>query len=365
MRSGRTAFLKIAFALCGAGAVSFLRAADSAPAPAAAPEKIEFSGASSTSPKVPRPGAKNDELLNRFGNVREVAPMAPDMGVPMTTVNAAPSRAAAEKMMREWDKKRNWMFPEAQEMTDASQAFTKKDDDKDLDPLGEKPKTVTERFFEGDSKSKTEGPKRLRDLDDDRQDNLNSNSNNRDRNLGDRDDKKDRRDPNEAPEANGLAEFNLKNFIRQQDGQETFLKDNPLPRASELFRSEIGAAPQLRKLEKQRAEREARAADFMQILKPRSTGGFSGVNDPINSPDLSGRAMNPVTPRPLESAITRSPFAAPPSTPAARIQENNMFGVTGPAAAVGAAPIVNNPLPRPEPIPSRQIVIEPPKRPFN
>jgi hypothetical protein len=42
-----------------------------------------------------------------------------------------------------------------------------------------------------------------------------------------------------------------------------------------------------------------------------------------------------------------------------------MFGVTGPAAAVGAAPIVNNPLPRPEPIPSRQIVIEPPKRPFN
>jgi hypothetical protein len=144
------------------------------------------------------------------------------------------------------------------------------------------------------------------------------------------------------------------------------LKDKQMPTASQLFRSEIGVGPDRRQFERDRAQNNARSAEFMQILRPRGTSGFAGVTDPINSPDLSSRAMNPITPRPLEgSSMSRSPFAAPPSTPSARMQDNSMFGVTGPAAISGAAPIVNAPAPRPEPLPSRLIVIEPPKRVFN
>jgi hypothetical protein len=375
MRSGRTAFLKIALMFANVAAIPFGFAADSAPAPAPAPEKIEFSSSSSTAPKVPRPGVKNDELLKRFGNVREMGPTAPDLGGAIApAVTAPPSRAASEKMMREWDKKKNWMFPDAQDKADASKAFTKEEEEKN-DPLGEKPKSVTERFFDREGRGKASGPERLRDPDHDRdrnrRDNQNTNPNDRSAKSDDRDDKDDndsRRDPKESNEPNGLAEFNLKNFIRQQDGQEKFLKDNQLPRASQLFRTEIGTGPDTRQLDRDRAQREARSAEFMQMLKPRGSGsgsGLIGVNDPINSPDLSRREMNPITPRALESsAMSRSPFAPPPSSPAARIQESGMFGVTGPAAASSVAPIVNTPLPRPDVIPSRNIIIEPPKRSF-
>ena len=105
-----------------------------------------------------------------------------------------------------------------------------------------------------------------------------------------------------------------------------------------------------------------RAADFMQILKPRTPGSAfaaTGVNDPINSPDLTRREMNPVLPQMTDG--TRSGFGAPPPSPASRIQDNNMFGVTGPSAS-SITPTVTAPLTRPEPSRNRSIVIEPPRR---
>src|ERR1051325_10312016 len=142
MRSGRVTFLKIALALCGA-AVSFLHAADSTQpsTPAAAPEKIEFSRGSSTSAKVPRPGVKTDDLLNRFGNVRETTPPPTDFQVPMAPQNAMPTRAATEKMLRELDKKKNWAVPTRQDDSDSLSPLSKKDEDTN-DPLAEKPKGV-------------------------------------------------------------------------------------------------------------------------------------------------------------------------------------------------------------------------------
>jgi len=211
---------------------------------------------------------------------------------------------------------------------------------------------------------------RDRDRDRDRRDNRNLDSKDKDAKSNDRDDDDRRRDPKDANESNGLAEFNLKNFIHQQDREQTFLKDNQLPKASQLFRTEIGVPETRQQIERERTQRETRSAEFMQMLKPRGSGGgggtgFAGVNDPINSPDLSRREMNPIMPRAMEpSAMSRSPFATPPSSPSARIQENSMFGMAGPAAASSVAPIVNTPLPRSETIPSRNIIIEPPKRAF-
>src|SRR5690349_10346440 len=118
MRSGRKSILKIAFAFASAATFSCVYAAESpAKAPPAQPEKIEFSGASSTTPKIPRPNFKKDEdLLGRYGNVRESSAPAPEVSVaPPSTSTVMPSKAAAEKMLREWDKKRNWLVPGAQE----------------------------------------------------------------------------------------------------------------------------------------------------------------------------------------------------------------------------------------------------------
>src|SRR2546423_1799579 len=113
MRSRRTNFLKIAFVLSSAAAFSSLLAADSAPAP----ENIEFSRASPTTPKVPRPGQKNEDLATRFGNVRDSGGgQGGEMQAPMDPGPVVPSRAAAEKMLQEWDKKKNWLVPGAQDI---------------------------------------------------------------------------------------------------------------------------------------------------------------------------------------------------------------------------------------------------------
>jgi hypothetical protein len=368
MRSGGTSLLKIGFALCSVTAFSSLSAAESAPAPApaAAPEKIEFSR-SSSAPKVPRPGTGNENRLERFGNIPDRGSQAPDLSPPMAPPSSGvlPSRAATEKFLIEWDKKKNWAVP-GEEEDAAANAFAKSDEKKE-DGFGEdKPKTRMEQFLVGaeESKRKTPGPTRLRDLDrdNDRRDNRTLTSLDR---IDKRDDRKDDgspRDPNDNSESNGLAEFNLKNFIRQQNGMPTFLKDNPMPRASQLFRPEVNNnAFDARQLERDRTQRDARAAEFNQLIKPRLPGTFAGPSDPINAPDLTRREINPITPRSFDGSSERASFGVPPPSPASRIQDNNMFGVTGPAAS-SASPAVSAPLPRPDNTRSRQIIIEAPKR---
>lgn len=382
--------LKIGFALSGAGLFCFLHAADSSPASATAaprsgaPEKIEFSRSTSTTPRVPRPGRtdQNKELLNRFGNVPEnpAGQMGPQAPITSPTTGAQfPSKAAAEKLMRDWDRQKNWLVPGAQdpERDDPFKQLEQKSDPEKV-LLGDKSEGVMERFLKGENenpnahgKSPGQGPRRLNDLDRD----LGRNNNNR-IDLAGKDGKKEDGDDSENPKAdnaqsNGLADFDLKRWIRQQD-QPNFLS-NELPKASQMFRAgNFGNPAALRSPSEERAkERELdakRAADFMQILKPRTPGSAfagtaaGGLIDPINSPDLTRREMNPVLPQMSGSDSGGRPaFGAPPPSPASRIQDNNMFGVTGPAAS-SITPTVTAPLPRPEPSRNRSIVIEPPRR---
>ena len=376
MRSGRTTIFSIAFAFSSAAAFSCLHAADSTakPAPASQPEKIEFSGASSTAPKIPRPGMKPEDLFERYGNVRDTAGgNTPQMALPSPTAPgpAMPSKAAAEKLMRDWDKNKNWLFPNARDDSDPDplkQLDKQNDPEKEL--LGDRREGVMERFIKGEDtsgKTKTQGQLRMRDLDRDRDraSNKLKTGPTKDGQFADDKDKDDndpQRDPNDNKESNGLADFNLKNFIRQQNAP-NFL-NNELPKANQLFRSgsfgnpNSNRDPELDRA-KQRERDAARSAEFMQILRPRSSG-FAGVNDPINSPDLTRREMNPITPQITgSSGPNASPFSAPPS-PASRMQDNAMFGVTGPAAS-SIAPTVSAPLPRPEPR-AKAVVIEPPRR---
>ena len=372
MRSGRTTLLSIALAFSNAAAFSCLYAADStakAP-PAPQPEKIEFSRASSTAPKIPRPGIKPEDLAERYGSVRDSGGgTTPQMALPAPTVGgpAMPSKAAAEKLMRDWDRNKNWLFPGAQDNTDEDPLKRlEKQNDPEKELLGEKREGVMERFLKGEdpsAKTKTQGPVRLRDLDRDRD--RTSNKLNvgpsKDGQLGEDKDKDDpQRDPNDNRDSNGLADFNLKNFIRQQNTP-NFL-NNELPKANQLFRSgsfgnpNAFRDPELERT-KQREREAARSAEFMQILRPHTSSGFAGVNDPINSPDLSRREMNPITPQ--SSGPNASPFTGP-SSPSSRMQDNAMFGVTGPAAS-SITPAVSAPLPRPEPR-AKAVVIEPPRR---
>jgi hypothetical protein len=284
------------------------------------------------------------------------------------TSGVLPSRAAAEKMLIEWDKKKNWAVPVGEEEDPAANAFVKADEKKEEGFGDERPKTRMEQFLLGtdESKRKTPGQSRLRDLDNDRRDNRTLTSMDRVDKRDERDDRKDDgspRDPNDNSESNGLAEFNLKNFIRQQNGMPTFLKDNPMPRASQLFRPEVNNnAFDARQFERDRTQRDARAAEFNQLIKPRLPGTFAGPSDPINAPDLTRREINPITPRSFDSSSSeRAGFGVPPPSPASRIQDNNMLGITGPAAS-SAAPAVSSPLPRPDNTRSRQIIIEAPKR---
>ena len=373
MRSARTNFLTIAFVLSSATAVLVLRAAESAPAAAApAPEKIEFSRSTSTTPKIPRPGLKTDDRFKNYGNVQD-GPKGPEFLPPVVPNTAVlPSKAAAKKLLEEWDRKKNWAVPTDND-ADSQDPLDEVDKPSEDNLTGpEKPKSVMAEFVTGgsDSKRRVSGQSRSRDLDRDtnRRDNrLQMNDLDRDRDRDDRrdenDDSNDRdRDPNDNSESNGLAAFNLKKFIREQNGMSAF-KDQQLPRAAQLFRSEIGNnSMNPAQLEKDRADRQARSAEFMQMLKPRASGSFAG-NDPVNAPDLTRREANPVTPRPLESSsqISRSPFNGPSESPASRIQDNAIFGVTGPAAS-SVSPALSAPAPRPVDQTRRQIVIDAPRR---
>src|SRR5215213_7513343 len=172
MRSGRTTFLKVAFAFSSAVAILTLHAADPAPAgaPAGQPEKIEFSRSSSTTPKIPRPGFKNDDFLSRYGNVRDSgAAPTPNVSIaPQSSIQTLPSKAAAEKLLKEWDRKKNWLVPGADEIEKKDPFGEKLDPEKEL--AGDKPEGLTERYLKGEEpkKNKSEGPQRLRDLDRDR-----------------------------------------------------------------------------------------------------------------------------------------------------------------------------------------------------
>ena len=370
MRSARTNFLTIAFVLSSATAFPVLRAAESAPtAAAAAPEKIEFSRSTSTAPKIPRPGLKNDDRLKNYGNVQD-GPKGPEFLPPVVPNTAViPSKAAAKKLLEEWDRKKNWAVPtdHDKDSQDPLDEVDKPSEDNLTGP--EKPKSVMAEFVTGESdpKKKTSGQSRSRDLDrnKDRRDNR-LQLDDRDRDPDDRrDDNNDRddrdRDPNDNSDSNGLAAFNLKKFIREQNGMSAF-KDQQLPRAAQLFRSEIGNnSVSSAQLEKDRADRQARSDEFMQMLKPRATGSFAG-GDPVNAPDLTRREANPVTPRSLDSSseISRSPFNGPSQSPASRIQDNAMLGVTGPASSL--TPAVSAPAPRPVDPTRRQIVIDAPRR---
>jgi hypothetical protein len=384
MRSPRTTFLKIAFVFSSAAALSCSQAADSQPSSSAPrpgiPEKIEFSGSSSTTPRVPRPGQKdeNKELLNKSGNVPDTI-VRPELSVhsPGSGSVTMPSKAAVEKMMEKWDKQKNWLVPGAQDKETDEDPFKQLEPQNDPEKKllsGDKREGVMERFIRGENpknKTQSDAPNRVRDLDRDR-----DRSNNRfERADKDRSENKDenedeRPDRNDNSQSNGLAEFDLKRFIRQQD-QPNFL-NSELPKASQLFRSgNIGNPQTYRDPIADRAkERELdakRAADFMQLLKPRTSGsalaGTAGINDPINSPDLTRREMNPVLPQMRDSGLGGGSFGAPPPSPASRIQENNLFGVTGPAAS-SITPTISAPLPRPEPARNRSVVIEPPRRIF-
>jgi len=371
----------IAFALSSAATFSCLHAADPAlkAAPTGAPEKIEFSGASSTAPKIPRPGVKTEDLLERYGNVREpVGGDSPAVAIPppMSTGPTMQSKAAAERLMRDWDLKKNWLVPGAREERehDALKRLEQSSDsEKDL--LSDKREGIMERFLKSENpsdKAKTQGPIRSRDLRGDFVRDRDRDSNKL--NMGptragqftddkEKDENDPRRDPNDNKESNGLADFNLKKFIRDQNAP-NFL-NNELPKANQLFRATTFGNPNAYRdpdveRTKQRERDAVRSAEFMQILRPHATPGFAGVNDPINSPDLSRREMNPITPQMSgSSGPNASPFTGA-SSPSSRIQDNAMFGVTGPAAS-SITPSVSAPLPRPEPR-ARAVVIEPPRR---
>jgi len=377
MGCGGTTFLAVAFAFSTAAVFSCLQAADSAPAPAApragAPENIQFSRSTSASATIPRPGLRDEkkELLNKSGNVPEgIGPTGPDVSIPSSASlnTAVPNKAMMDKMLKKLDKDRNWLVPGAQEL-EQEDPFKQLEQQNDPERAltGEKREGVMERFVRGEnSKTKTQGPNRLRDLDRDR-DRANNRMNRDGKDGSDgKDDKGDERDEvkNENSQSNGLADFDLKRFIRQQD-QPNFL-NSELPKASQMFRAgNFGNPATMRESSLDRKEREMdakRSADFMQILKPRTPGfaGTAGVNDPINSPDLTRREMNPVLPQMGDSGAARSPFSGP-TPPSSRMQDNNMFGVTGPAAS-SITPTFTPPVPRPEPGRTRSVVIEPPRR---
>jgi hypothetical protein len=312
--------------------------------------------------------------LNRYGNVPEspvgqTGPQAP-ISSPASG-SQFPSKAAAEKLLRDWDRQKNWLVPGAQE-TRHDDPFKQLDQRNDPEKalIGEKTEGVMERFLRGENdnpkeKAAAQGPRRLNDLDRDRD--RKSNKIDLDGKTGKKEDGDEREDKKgDNSQSNGLADFDLKSWIRQKD-QPNFLS-NELPKASQMFRAgNFGNPAAMRNPSEDRAkERELdakRAADFMQILKPRTPGSAfagTGVNDPINSPDLTRREMNPVLPQFSDSG-SRSGFGGPPPSPTSRIQDNNMFGVTGPAAS-SITPSMTAPLSRPEPARSRSVVIEPPRR---
>jgi hypothetical protein len=328
-------------------------------------ETIEFS--TSTSPTLPKPTTRVEELQNRpsLGSQNEGGA---NMGPAPASIAPVPqpaqmNKALAERMLQDLDRRKNWMVPGAQD-TDLHSVmgdWMSKGFEQNT-PSGEKKnESVMERFLKGnDTKSRTHRNPGSKESDSPFGDRKTDNELDQNRSLFD-----PRTKDNEAK---GISDFNLQGVLSsgiRTDFGRTELK------ALEGFRSEYGqdADRSLRNKELAREREVLRSAEFQKLIQPRDPSMspvFSGIPDPINSPDLTRRDLNPILPRASEPLRTEStPFGAPPGG-GFRRTDSGMFGVATPASPAFA------PTPPPAPQisvtpgykPSMSIILEAPKRQF-
>lgn len=324
-------------------------------------EKIEFSGGA-TKPVVPKPGEKFEDLEGRLGPARGGGGPAGgfDLGGGAPQAPALNKRAV-ERLLIEFDKKKNWMVPGAQDRDDSTSL-----DSEDVSLLDKKPSTVLQKFFEkADSKTRSNQGLNSKDpereTDDDSPDNADP-----DNEFSD-----SKREP--EPEANGFRDFNLRSYLNpgqtQRSSTDPFIgrPDSNLQRSLQNF----GAERTLESNRRTEQEKEAaRAAEFQQLIRPRSGGAVlpSVIPDPINSQaDATRRELNPVNPlsSPRSESVLRD-FNAPATR--GSIGDSGMFGFAAPAAAASSVTPAFTP-PAATPVfqgtfAPGSIIHERPKRPF-
>ena len=322
-------------------------------------QRLEFSAASSTAPELPKPTPRATELQNRQAIGSDSAP--PVNGIATIAPSQAPqvSRALAERMLQQLDRRKNWMVPGAQDaefdgmISDwMKQGFDKNGKETDE----EKNESVMERFLKGSNeKNKSQQKHRLGEQNDPNSQNDNSRD---EKGLSNRDPK--------VQETTGLADFSLKSAL-SADRKDGFA---PMEmNRQNMFRNDFNPDNRTGRERELAREREAtRAAEFQQLISPRSGGAtFSSITDPINSaPDLTRREINPILPRAAEPAARPegNAFGAPQPARSFGAQDRGLFGVTVPTTPnfnpTPAAPPVSAPIFRP----ATSIILEPPKRPY-
>lgn len=326
--------------------------------PVQAAEKIQFS-TSSTTPTLVKPGRKIDDLLEgtaERGGAKTDVPVLPD--APASPI--LPNKAQLDKMSELLDRKKNWLVPGAMDGPSAADAFGKRD--ASGKGLGEtdKKESVMERYMRDGNGKKTDDASMSRE-DRDRDRRMKGLDNGRDNSRDGNDRNDDNYDPSRKDQ-NGLAAFDLAGFLsRIQSGhQPELIKDAEALRGFQP-KSDFSPTQEFRsdRDRDQAREREAaRSAEFMQLIRPR--GGGVGLSDPLNSPDRTGREMNPIAVRGYEP-LSRSSFGSPAAS-APRAQDS-MFGVATPAAALPVVtadppPVISAPSYRP----SQSILIAPPAK---
>jgi len=327
-------------------------------------QQIEFSSVSSTAPELPKPAPRAAELQNRQGFVKDnnESGANPGSATPPPAQPPAMSKALADRMLQQLDRRKNWMVPGAQDaelsgmMSEwMKQGFEKNDKETD----DEKKESVMERFLKGtDQKNKRRndqsrgGPDDRKDNDNSRDDDAFSNS---------------KRDPkSESP--SGVSDFSLKGALTSEHRKEGFAP-REMSRQN-MFRPDFNQENRTGRERELAKEREAtRAAEFQQLLRPRSASPtFSSITDPINSaPDLTRREFNPTLPRISEPAPRpeASSFGAPQLPRSYGAQDRGLFGVTVPSApSFSPAQAPAPQLPATTFRPSTSIILEPPKRPY-
>lgn len=326
-------------------------------------EKIEFSGGA-TRPVLSKPGEKFEDLDGRLGPERGSGPApGPDFGSVGPQAPAL-NKKVVDKLLLEYDKKKNWMVPGAQEQEDSTAL------DHEEIGLVEKgaPKTVLEKFFEK-ADSKTKRSQGLSSKDPERE----SDDDTRDNNDPDKDlDSKRERDI--EPESNGFRDFNLRSYLNpgqtQRGSTDPFIgrPDSGLQRSLQT----LGADRTMESNRRTQQEKEAaRAAEFQQLIRPRSGGATlpNALPDPINSQaDATRRELNPVSP--LSSSRSESVLREfnSPATRSSPISDSGMFGIAAPpSAASSITPAFTPPAAGPAlqgAFAPGSIIHERPKRPF-
>lgn len=360
MRIFSATVLRLAAPLLGA-ALSLAHAAEK--------EKIEFSG-EVNKPATPKAGPRLDEIEGRLGNINSGGGIDPSGGAPLVPPTAPTlNKRALEKLLLDYDKKKNWMVPGAQEIgADLSKSKWEK---AGMGLEEEKEKPVLEKFFEGDKKRTRDG-RGLNSKDPER-DELDADPDNLELNTDDFGKKSSATEI----EANGFKDFNLKSYLNP--GQTERSSTEPFVGRPDNSLRNFQAIGQER-FDNRRAEREkeaARSAEFEQMIKPRGGGPTIGAGagsaslfrDPINSqPDITRRELNPVSPLSTPGSDNASRAFNLPSPRPSGITDSSMFGIASPAAAASSitpsfAPPASTPIIQGNFAPG-SIILERPKRPF-